>query len=198
MSVTRDTPPHQVSNPLLSEYLDQLDTIRRDARELAGGLTHRQLNWRPDERRWSVGQCLDHLTRTLRLYLGGIERMMEASRARKARGEKGFSDGILAGWLIRTMEPPPSLRIRTFGKAQPSPTLDPARVLAEFEAAHARLAELITSADGTSLVHARMPSPFVGIMRFTLRQAFAVNLAHARRHLWQARQVAVHPSFPGA
>lgn len=187
----------EVSNPVLREYLDQVDALRRDARELCAGLSAAQVNWRPTERRWSVAQCMDHLTRSLDLYLPPMSRALERSRARKDRGEKGYRDGIMAGWLIRSMEPPPSVRVRAPAAIRPAETFEPAAVLADFDAAHARLAGLLAAADGASLVHARMRSPMMRLMQMTLRQAFAMTLAHARRHIWQARQVTKEPGFPG-
>jgi len=76
--------------------------------------------------------------------------------------------------------------------------LEPQQVLEEFDEIHARLEELMIRADGVSLQHGRMRSPFLPLIRFTLGQAFAVNIAHARRHLWQAREVRQHPQFPRA
>jgi hypothetical protein len=198
MALTRVAQARQVSNPTLSDYLDQLDSIVLEARELTNGLTPQQFTWRPSERGWSIGQCLEHLTRTVKLYVPRIEVVIEESRQRKGRGEKGYRDGLLAAWLIRTMEPPPGLRIRTFRAIEPAGSADPVTVLAEFEASHARLADLMVAADGVSLSHGRMSSPFAAPIRFTLRQAFAVNLAHGRRHLWQARQVRSHGAFPAA
>jgi hypothetical protein len=83
-------------------------------------------------------------------------------------------------------------------KVDPPADLDPARVLRNFVDAHAEFAQRIAAADRVSLVHGRTSSPFLPILRFTLGQVFALNLAHARRHLWQARQVTQHPAFPGS
>jgi hypothetical protein len=94
------------------------------------------------------------------------------------------------------MEPPPKLRIRTMRRVEPAERQDTGTLMAEFEAALGRLRELIVAADGVSLRHARMRSPFARVIRFTLGQTFAVNLAHARRHLWQARQVLKDANFP--
>lgn len=183
-------------DPRIRGYLEQLDAILIDARELAAELTPTQFNWRPDGRRWSVGQCLEHLTMTVRLYPERVEAMIEEARRRAAEGQAAYREGWFSAWFVRNMEPPPSLRVRTFGKVEPPASLDRDSVLAAFETSHQRLADLMRAADGVSLTHARMPSPFVSFLKFTMNQVFAMNLAHARRHLWQARQVVAHPSFP--
>lgn len=186
----------EIGNSQLRRYLDELEALRLDARAVAGDLERAQLNWRPDARRWSVGQCLDHLTRTVGLYFEPIERMIEESAQRKARGERAPREMLFSSWMIRSMEPPPGMRVRTRRKVEPAAELDPGAVLAEFEESHSRLGELMRRADGVSLRHARMSSPFLGLLKFNLGQTFAVNLAHGRRHLWQARQVRQDPAFP--
>src|SRR5260370_15470558 len=41
--------------------ISELDTADQRAKELAKGLTPLQVNWKPSQDAWSVGQCLEHL-----------------------------------------------------------------------------------------------------------------------------------------
>jgi hypothetical protein len=188
----------RLRDPVLRGYAEQFEALRLDGLDLTGGMTAEQFNWRPSSRRWSVGQCLEHLVLTARLYPDPIARMIDESRVRQQRGEGPYREGMIARWLIRGMEPPPGLRVRSPRRVEPRRGLDVHAVTNSFIAVHERLAELVTQADGVSLEHARMTSPFLPLLKFTLGQAFAVNLAHARRHLWQARQVVKQPRFPSA
>lgn len=197
MTITEQT-AKEAEDPQVRRYLDEIESLRLDARTLAQDLSPAQFNWRPDSRRWSIGQCLEHLTLTVRLYPGRIERMIEESRERQARGARPYREGLFTRWFVRSMEPPPTIRTRTFGRVEPPPRLDRDNVLRAFDAAHGVLADLVRRADGVSLVHARTASPFLSIMYFTLNQTIALNLAHGRRHLWQARQVRGMPGFPPA
>ena len=43
------------------QLIDELETSDRRATDLARGLSPEQLNWKPAEGVWSVGQCLHHL-----------------------------------------------------------------------------------------------------------------------------------------
>lgn len=194
--VVHDQQVPAVSNPVLQDFLEQLEALRMDARELTAGLNRTQFNWRPTPRRWSIGQCLQHVVLTARLYPEPIERMIAESKQRKARGYRGYGEGLFSRWLIGTMEPPPKLRVRSPRRVEPDLDLDPATVTAAFDELHARFGELMVAADGVSLAHARMASPFLPILRLTLRQTFAINLAHGRRHLWQAWLVRKASGFP--
>jgi hypothetical protein len=186
-----------LANAVLNRYIEQLDTLRQEALGLVDGLTDAQFNWKPDPSSWSVGQCLQHVTMTVLLYPAKIEAMIVEARDRVQRGLRPYREGAFTRWFVRSMEPPPMLRVRTLRKVQPPSMLERDRVLRDFEEAHARLSELVAAADGVSLKHGRTASPFFPLLRFTLDQVLALNLAHGRRHLWQARQILQSPRFPG-
>ena len=185
----------KVTDRFIGSLIEQLDEIVVDARSLAEGLSREQFNWRPDARRWSIAQCLEHITLSIRLYPESIERMIREARQRAATA-RPYREGWFSRWMVTNMEPPPRMRIRTKRSVDPAADLDRDTVLRDFERALTTLKDLALSADGASLRHARMRSPFAPILRFTLPQTFAINAAHARRHLWQARQVRQHPNFP--
>jgi hypothetical protein len=190
-----EPPQADTRDPEITGLIEQITAVVLDARSLAGELTEKEFNWQPSDRRWSVGQCLQHITMTTQLYAGNIQPMVAAARERKARGGQPYREGFISRWFVRSMEPPPSMRIRTFAKVQPAPHLDRDGTMADFEAVHRALADSLDGVDSSLLTQARMPSPFVSLLQFTLGQVYGLNLAHGRRHLWQARQVAKESGF---
>jgi hypothetical protein len=190
--------PAGVHNETLRGHLEEVAALRLDVQSIAHGLSGGQFAWRPSARGWSVGQCIEHITRTLRLYPEKIEAMIVEARDREARGERPFREGAFTRWFVRSMEPPPGMRVRTMRMVDPPAALDRDVVLAGFDAELTRFAGLVLATDGVSLQHARTRSPFFSLLQFTLGQVFALNLAHARRHVWQARQVTQQPGFPQA
>lgn len=42
--------------------------VAAEADRTFGGLSARQVNWKPSEAEWSVGQCFDHLVISNRAY----------------------------------------------------------------------------------------------------------------------------------
>lgn len=61
-----------------------------------------------------------------------------------------------------------------------------------------RWIELAARADGLDLAAVKIRSPIAPVLRFSLGQCFAINAAHERRHVWQARRVREAPGFPSA
>jgi hypothetical protein len=68
--------------PDIRALKDQLDEAERDAQSLVAGLTDELGVWRPDDRSWSVAQCLDHLARTNGMYVQAMRKA--GSHARDA------------------------------------------------------------------------------------------------------------------
>lgn len=207
----------------LRQLLDELDDARAEAREIAGGLTDRQLWWRPGPDRWSVGECLDHLVRTGEAYLPGIDRGLARAEEEALTSRGPYSRGFLGRWLVRGMEPPPRLSVpapelflprRGSDAAPPPGGGDPApggggrdggdpgpdgaaEPLPRFLALQDRLEQRVERAAGLDLEAVRVPSPVLSFLSINLYAALAYLTAHQRRHLWQAETVTEADGWPG-
>jgi DinB family protein len=153
------------------------------------GLSADRFNRRPAPKRWSVAECLDHLN-TIRKVLPAIDRTIEEAARRGLRSPGPFRYGWFARLSVRSMEPPPRFRMRTFRMLLPRETsLHADDVLREFLDVRDLLAERVRRADGVDLKRAIVVSPVTRLFRLPLGAYFAFLLGHDRRHLWQARRV---------
>ncbi|MBV9774890.1 MAG: DinB family protein [Gemmatimonadetes bacterium] len=184
-------------SPTLEDYRRQLDAIRRDADDLLGGLSDAQFNWRPDPHRWAVAECVSHLNVSGAAYLPALDRSIADAREHGLTGGKPFRPGLLGGWMTRSMEPPPRMRMRAPKSILPAaPDRPLAEVQAEFMALQDELERRFRDAEGVDLRRARVTSPVASFLRVRLGDAFGFLLSHERRHLWQARRVREEPGFP--
>lgn len=180
----------------LRRMLEQVEAVKADGRDLASGLSHEQFNWRPGPGRWSVAECLAHLNKNLTVF-PAIDHTMDEAERRGLRSPGPFRYGWWSRLIVRSMEPPPKFRMRTFPVLVPPATpLESGDVLREFIALRDQFAERIRRADGLDLRRAIVQSPLNRFIRLPLGAYFAFLLAHDRRHLWQARQVLAAPGFP--
>lgn len=150
--------------------------------------------WRPATRKWSVGECLDHLTLMNRIYLDSIDEVLGPARqsapeASRRASERRARHGWMGDVFVRTLEPPPRLKVPTFARTTPPAQRDRDVVVDEFVDTQDRLALTIDAARDLDLAGVRMRSPFVRMLRLSLGQAFGAMLAHNRRHIWQAERV---------
>jgi hypothetical protein len=172
----------------------ELEAIARDTTEQFAGCDARQLNWRPDAKRWSVAQCFDHLVTTNRQMLSAAEEALGGARPLLTR--LPLVPGWLGRMLVRSQAPEAARKFTAGAKSQPSQSDIDAGIVARFVAqqteAIARLdAHQGRDVDGTVLV-----SPFAGFIVYSVMDGWRLMAAHDRRHMQQARRVTLSPGFP--
>jgi hypothetical protein len=183
-------------DPALEKYVRGFDAVGRDVAALVDGLTDAQLNWRPSEGRWSIAECVAHLTASGNLYLFPLDRVIQRGFDRAMFGGREFHPGWFGRLLIAQMEPPPRRRMRASKKILPQRVESGTRLVAEFDAMHRGLIDRVRKATSLDLSRVKIRSPIVPLLRMPLGTCFAFLLAHERRHLWQARQVRQEVGFP--
>jgi hypothetical protein len=182
----------------LARFGRELQAVRREAAELLDGLSDAQLGWNPEPGRWSVGENVAHLRTLNERYLQAIDSGIAAARARGHTGFGAYRPGIVGGFMVRFMEPPIKRRVKTPSVFVPEETRDWAAERAGYEATHQGIEERLHAAGGIDLNRARVVSPATKLLRLKLGDAFALLMAHERRHLWQIRQLRADPGFPPA
>jgi hypothetical protein len=173
----------------LAAILRGLEESDREAQALLAELDEERFNARPDERSWSVAQCLDHLNVGNRPYLEAMRSAVEAARRKGASRQGPIRPRVLERWFIREMEPPPRRRLPAPRKIVPAARKSRAEVGEEWTRLQGQLRDLLHEAAPLDLNRTRFVNPFLPLVRFSVGTGFLVIEAHERRHLWQARQV---------
>lgn len=173
-----------------------LEASDQEARALLAELDDERFNWRPDERSWSVAQCLDHLNVGNRVYLASMRPAVEDARRRGVLRRGPIHPPVLERWFIRSLEPPPKFRLPAPRKIVPAPRKTRAEVSEEWGRAQADLADLLREAAPLDLNAARFKNPFLPFVYFRVGTGFLVLETHERRHIVQARKVRRQSRFP--
>jgi hypothetical protein len=180
----------------LQEILSALGDNDRRAEELVRDLDDERFNWRPDERSWSIAQCLDHLNVASRVYVVPMREALEKARRKGADRRGPIQPGPLGRWFVASLEPPPKRRLSAPKKIVPAARKGRAEVMEEWRRAQAEVRDLLREAAGLDLNRTRFVNPFIPLLRFSVGTGFRVIAAHERRHLWQGEKVRANPGFP--
>jgi hypothetical protein len=177
--------------------LQQLESSEQAAAQLIAGVSHTQINWRPNSSSWSIWQCLDHLARTNRVY---CQSMLEAvARAKKgAGGTSRVEPGWFGRWFIASMEPPVRSKYRTARKVTPGTEGDAQAALNDFVDSHSEVRRVVASWEQLNFNRVRFKNPFVPVLPFTVGTGLMIINAHDRRHLWQAQRVKESKDYAAA
>jgi DinB superfamily len=182
----------------LQEYRRQIEAVTNDARDLLAGLSQAQINWSAAHGHWSIAECLDHLTVTNREMIEHIKEAINDARTKGLTGRGPFRYGMIGNAIVRSMEPPVKMKFKAPGIFKPRAEQSLEVVARDFFAVQDEVLSLINEANGINLARAKVTSPVLKWMKLSLGQAFGLIATHERRHLWQARQVKINPSFPAA
>jgi hypothetical protein len=168
-----------------------LEAAERDAGALVAGLSEEQGSWRREAGSWSVAECLDHLARGNRVYLGAMQETANRARLSGRRRSRPAKPGLAGGMFVRMLEPPPSWWSTLKSPRRIRPRAAPSLVDAfdGFAASQADVRAFLISNADLDLAGVRFPNPFVRGIRFSLATGLHVLAAHQRRHLWQAWRV---------
>lgn len=174
--------------------IEELNLSDRNANDLARDLNAGQLNWRPAEHAWSVGQCLEHLYFANEVYLPPIA---DALEGRPASPVQEITPGWAGRWFIRTYIDPSTQRTRgrAPGKIAPARDID-AAVLDRFLRSNDVARDLVRRASAYDVNRIRFVNPFVPLVRFTVGTGLEIVWRHQRRHLLQAERIRQESGFP--
>jgi len=182
------------------ELMAELARLSFEASSLAGPLDEARFNWQPDGgKAWSVGQCLEHLTRANRVYLDALE---EAVRKAAAEGDvpsPPLQPGRLGRWFLSSLEPPARIKFRAPSKIVPASRCPKQATLVAFAGEQQRVIELVRTSARVDCNAVRFENPLAyGLRTFNVATGLLVIAAHERRHLEQARNIVSRPDFPAA
>jgi len=176
-----------VSVSWATRLISELEAADQRAKELAAGLMPMQLNWKPSQGAWSVGQCLDHLRAANEVYLPAISASLTD---RPLCAVEEITPGWFARWFIRSYIEPSSESKRAPAPKKIAPGTDvDASVLDLFLAGNQAARELVRRASNYDVNGIRFKNPLLPILRFTVGTGLELVSSHERRHLLQAERV---------
>jgi hypothetical protein len=180
----------------LAEIRDALEEIARDAQQTFGSLDATQLNWRPDDTRWSVGQCFEHLLTTNRLILERADETLHGTQPPTIWQRLPILPRVFGRLLIQSQAPTGTRKFTAPPAAQPSLSHIAADVVTRFVQQQRALAARVQAIDERAAADAVMTSPFVTFITYSVLDGLRIVVAHDHRHVEQARRVAQSPGFP--
>ena len=181
----------------IESVVGDLSKTADDAQQKFGGLSSEQLNWKPAEKSWSVGQCFDHLITTHSLYFPLFEQM-EKGGVKQSFWEKysPFS-GFFGRFLINGLRPENQKKMKTTSKAQPSASEIDGRIIERFGEHQYQLIERLQKLPSdVDPGKAMVTSPLLSLITYSLDDTFTILVVHCQRHIGQAERVTQADGFP--
>jgi hypothetical protein len=190
------TPGRPSLAPEIDQFRNQFEQLSADADALTAPLTDEQFTWRPGGDAWSIAECLDHLNATARVYLTALDEGISDAIRRGVYGEGPYKYNWLGRLSVQFSDT--RLRLKAPDDVKPGAGRTRREILAAFRAYQVQYVDRLRQANGIDLARARVRMPASSWIRIPLGSGFAVMIAHARRHLLQAKRVIDAENFPGS
>ena len=189
-----------MKNNELEKLINEYEAIIVRCENLTSGLTVDQLNWKPSPDKWSIAECLRHLTITNNLYYQNAKPALLAALQKNISKNKNspIKFGII-GKIFMGFEPPLKRKFKVpkvFSPKTKSNTNFSKDVISDFIISKRNMIDLMRKSDSVDLNKVKVSSPVTKFIRIRLGEYFSIMAPHDRRHLWQAENVRNLPNFP--
>jgi DinB superfamily len=179
----------------LSDLVTEFGTMARDTQAVFDSFSERQLNWQPEETRWSVAQCFDHLLLANASMFQSMDAAMQSPGSRTVWQRIPILPRIYGVMLIKSQAPETKRRFTAPRQARPAASAIEKGIIGRFVAHQHEAAERVRSLAGRD-VKRIMASPFNAFISYSVLDGCRLIAAHQRRHFEQARRVIQEPGFP--
>lgn len=165
-----------------------LHEVARDTQNAFGGLTVKELNWKPDATSWSVAQCFEHL-------VTGNELLVDAARRSLTQPASSVWQRVpllprfFGRALIKSQGPKVTKKYVAPAKAQPVSSEVRGDIIQRFVDQQESARRWLDTIDQPAAERAIMISPFISFITYSVMDGVRLMVAHDRRHFEQARRV---------
>jgi uncharacterized damage-inducible protein DinB len=172
------------------KLLKNLEESRERLLLMAKNLSREQLHYRPAPDRWTVAECLEHISMVEARVLGAIQKTLEAGPEPSKRSAlEGKDDALVAGVVARIA------RFKAPEPLVPTGRWPDDQLLKEFEGTRQQTRAFAASTTADLRRHF-YKHPALGDL--DLYQWMLLIAGHCDRHRVQSEEVMASPDFPRA
>jgi hypothetical protein len=176
----------------LADIIAQFDHAQTRVDKLVDEIADERWSLRNDPARWSVGECVAHLTLTNAAYEPRIRKAIEEARKLPRFDRRNYRNDFI-GWLFGTLTGPlPTIGNMRIGRVKTRPAFVPTgtspkqEVVADFKRLQMELTRMVKECEGLAIDKVKITSPFGEKIHYNLFSTFRILARHEERHIDQA------------
>jgi hypothetical protein len=180
----------------LSGLIYTANAITDETRVGFGGLTARQLNWKPGADQWSVAQCFDHLVTTNGAYIPIFEKVLSGEKKNTFWERAPWLPALWGKALIKAVDPESKRKLKAPKVFHPSSGSVDWAVIRRFIDQQNQVIGYIKATEDLDAEKIIISSPVTNLVTYSLMDAYRIIITHEKRHLLQAKRVSETDGFP--
>ena len=183
------------SAKLLEKFLGESPLLIDTANNQFNGLLESQINWRPFEDKWSIGECIEHLVITQKLYNSKIKELPPVFK-NTGKGSFKFKRTFGGRMILKYVDPDSTTRTKTFKIFKPTSKQININIIRSFCEEVETMISFAENLHGVDLTKLKISSPVSKLLKMNVGDALLINLYHNNRHLNQAEKILNATNFP--
>ncbi len=181
----------------LPTILVEASLVADETKRVFGRLSGEQVNWKPREGEWSIGQCFDHLVISNRPYVQIFDEILAGRRRQRVWERMPLLPRLFGRVLINTLRPDSGRRAKARPAFNPSSSHIAPAIIATFLEQQERLRRLMEASRELDLDGITITSPVLRFVTYSLMDACRIIVVHEQNHVVQATRVMESRGFPG-
>jgi hypothetical protein len=171
------------------KWTNKIDETTNNFKSMFGQLTYEQLNWKPNEQTWSIGQNIDHLIVINATYYPVIKAAKEGAYKLPFMGKIGFMVNFLGKTVLNAVQPDRKKKMKTFPIWEPTQSNVTSDILTRFDLHQAELKHMVAGCSDLLDKGTIISSPANKNIVYKLEMAFDIITTHEQRHFEQAKEI---------
>ncbi len=180
----------------LARLVVDVEQVASDTRATFGQLTPEQINWKPSDKQWSVGQCFDHLIVTNRMIFPTLKKIIKGEKKKRLYERMPLLPSLFGRLFIKAVQPESTRRFKAPKIFKPSSSQISSTVVEDFVNQQKRVVKYMRATEGLDLQSIVVTSPVSKLVIYNLLDAYTIIVTHERRHFMQAKRVMEAEGFP--
>lgn len=150
-------------------------------------LSNEKLNWKADNKSWSILECIEHLNLYGDFYIPEIKKRIESSNTSPNRQ---FKSGFLGNYFATKLLPKEKLnKMKTFKVMNPAGSKLTKTTIDRFIDQQEQLLELLNQARKIDISKTKTAISISKLIKLKMGDTFKVVIYHNERHIEQASKI---------
>ena len=174
----------------------KIEDASKQVSGLLSTLTDKQLNWKPSSEKWSVGECIEHLVVTNRLYFPILEKVSAGGYKNSFWQKVSPFSGFFGNFLLKAVSPDTVKKMKTASVFTPVSSSVSKKIINDFTECNKQFISYLQRLGSIDLKKTKIASPVSRFITYSLEDALNIITIHEARHINQAKAVTLMEEFP--
>ncbi|MEN7549342.1 DinB family protein [Rapidithrix thailandica] len=187
---------YTMHNAYLIPLLQEAERLPQQFLDTFGELSVSQLNWKPQNTIWSIGENMNHLITCNEQYFQKFEQLLSGKATTPLLGKFAFWRKYCGNLVFNAVLEVPKRKSKTFHIFEPPHLPVTHSIFGDFDHHQKLLLQHIRQLDQVDHNRTYLSSPASKSIVFSLKDAIRILLEHEKRHFRQAKNLMKQTDFP--